>query len=98
MKSENSTIVKASDAEISLCMEEESGAYDVCVEVGTVEGEVTLMPAEDGRPMYERWGSLENWMSSRLVALVNSMDDYERDELIARIEEAAAELIATVAS
>jgi hypothetical protein len=38
----------------------------------TIEVEVTLLPAEDGRPMYERWGALDNWMDSRSIKLLRA--------------------------
>lgn len=34
---------------------------------GVVEGEVTLLPAEDGRAVYERWGDPANWVDGRLL-------------------------------
>jgi len=40
-----------------------------------IDGEVTLLPAEDGRPRFEAWGSPENWMSWGLLRDLRAMTD-----------------------
>lgn len=51
-----------------------NGAVDVNVHVTLpdgreVRGEVTLCPAEDGRPVYESWGGgADHWVSGGLLA------------------------------
>jgi hypothetical protein len=43
-----------------------------------IEGEVTLLPHEDGSPGYGAWGQVDNWLDGRTVATVRklSRDDY----------------------
>lgn len=33
-----------------------------------VDGEVTLLPREDGTPTYDSWGSTDNWLGGALLA------------------------------
>lgn len=33
----------------------------------TIECDTTILPAEDGRPVYERWGSLDHWLSGGVI-------------------------------
>lgn len=57
----------------------------------TIEGEVTLRPAEDGRPVYERWGSLDHWMDARSIsALRAALSGGEFADAIDAIEAAAS--------
>lgn len=57
-----------------------------------IEGEVTLLPAADGRPEYESWGSADQWVESRLLAAVRAAyPDYrEFREALSEIEAAAS--------
>lgn len=63
---------------------------DLAIGAIHVAAGVTLLPAADGRPIYERWGSLENWMDSRLIRALDALGT-ERGEAIDAIEAAAAE-------
>jgi hypothetical protein len=56
-----------------------------------IDGEVTLCPAEDGRPVYESWGpSADFWVSGKLLQELFSVEAY-RDTLDA-IESAASDV------
>ena len=39
------------------------------------DGEVTLLPHEDGRPGYGRWGDRNHWLDGRTVALLRERED-----------------------
>lgn len=69
-------------------------ALDVTVDLTVgrahVSGDVTLLPAEDGRPCYERWGVLDNWMDGRLIRALEALEKDTRSETINAIEAAAA--------
>jgi hypothetical protein len=59
------------------------GAVDVPVEVTLPDGrvvrdEVTLCPAEDGRPCYESWGTADMWVGGELLAELYAA--YEGDD------------------
>lgn len=55
-------------------------------------GEVTLLPHEDGRPGYGRWGSTDHWVSNGLLAdLQGHCDEDELARSLDVIEAAAAE-------
>lgn len=57
----------------------------------TVEGEVTLLPAEDGRPVYESWGALDNWMDSRSIKQLRAeLSGDDLSNAISAIEAAAS--------
>jgi hypothetical protein len=45
--------------------------------IGDVElsGEVTLLPHEDGRRGFGRWGTVDNWLDGRTVATLRAMPD-----------------------
>ncbi len=53
-----------------------------------VEGEVTLLPAEDGRPVYESWGEPSMWVSGKLLAEVSRA--YDGDEFRAALRAIAS--------
>jgi hypothetical protein len=38
----------------------------------TIEVDVTLLPAKDGRPVYERWGTLDHWMDGRSIKILHA--------------------------
>jgi len=60
--------------------------YDV------IEVEVTLLPAEDGRPVYERWGTtLDHWMDGRSIKILHAVLSGPRlSDAIDAIEAAAS--------
>jgi hypothetical protein len=54
-----------------------------------LDGEVTLLPAEDGRPKYAVWGVPENWLDSRTWRVVRELPNYR--EVLDAIEVAAVD-------
>ncbi len=58
-----------------------------------VEGEVTLLPAEDGRPTYESWGEPDHWVDGRLLReLRKAFPDYsDLRKILARLAAIAGE-------
>jgi hypothetical protein len=58
-----------------------------------VEGEVTLLPAEDGTAWYEAWGSADNWVSGDLLTALYGVYDADpagRADALGIIERAAS--------
>lgn len=69
------------------CVPDDPKAVDASIYIdGREVGAVTLLPAEDGRPVYEAWGDLSHWADWRIQNLV--MDD---DEVMGSIELAVTE-------
>lgn len=65
---------------------ENPGAIDADLTIGGREVEVTLLPAEDGRPRWETWGSCpDHWISHPEIL---PRDRDERLGLVTRIEDA----------
>jgi hypothetical protein len=58
---------------------------------GEILGNVTLLPPEDGRAGLERWGSLDHWADSQLIAHLDDIGEDERDWAIGEIEAAVAQ-------
>lgn len=55
-----------------------------------IEGEVTLLPHEDGSPGYGAWGSVENWLDGRTVAKIRHLDKGDYSDVCGAILEATA--------
>lgn len=54
-------------------------------------GDVTLLPAADGRPVYERWGDdVSCWMGRDLIQALRGLDAGVRSDAIDAIEAAAS--------
>ena len=93
--------VTASNVRRSECIGDHPGVdVDVTVTLPggrVVEGEVTLCPAEDGRPRYESWGgSVDCWVSDGLLSELDILRNAEGDPddwraAIDAIESAASE-------
>jgi len=63
------------------------------------EGEVTLLPHEDGRPGYSSWGAPDNWVDSRTLRAIRDLDrDVYSDILDAILAETSPEAKAFAAS
>lgn len=82
--------IDASHARVSTCMPDDSRAVDVDVDImvdGEIvaSGEVTLLPAEDGRAVLEPWGDRDNWCSANLLRYVDTLDDGEGRDILDRI-------------
>jgi hypothetical protein len=59
----------------------------------TIEGEVTLLPAVDGRPRYEAWeAGPDNWVSGGLLGELHALSDVKFGEALDEIEAAASEV------
>jgi len=56
----------------------------------TLDGEVTLLPALQGRPRYESWGQPGNWIDGRLLTELQKFDGIHFREACDVIEEAAS--------
>ena len=66
--------------EIGIATETTTGVehgIDVVVSVDGVDGEVTLLPAEDGVGGYGSWGSPDHWVSGDLLVYIRTLDDAE---------------------
>jgi hypothetical protein len=70
------------------------GAVDVPVTLQiagrTVRGEVTLLPADDGRPVFERWGDADHWVSGDLLRELRELPHHEYRDALTTIEAAAS--------
>lgn len=56
-----------------------------------IDGEVTLLPREDGSPGYAAWGSRDHWVSGDLLrALDEALSDDEVRDVLDEIESAAS--------
>ena len=80
MNNVNCKTIITSKARPSCCVETE-GALDVDVTIrfadGTeLEGELTLLPAEDGSG-YTSWGSPSHWVSDGLLSVIQCRDDFD---------------------
>ena len=40
-----------------------------------IVGSCTLLPAEDGRPVYETWGDVDMWLDGRTVDFLRDHED-----------------------
>jgi hypothetical protein len=63
----------------------------------TIEGEVTLLPREDGSPGYASWGQPDHWLDGRTLARLRALDlshdDYR--SILTEIETACAEEVSS---
>ena len=55
-----------------------------------VDGEVTLLPHEDGRPGYGAWGDADHWVESNVLGLIRALDHYDYRQVLSEIEAACA--------
>jgi hypothetical protein len=51
-----------------------------------LSGEVTLLPSEDGRPVYRPWGAPDNWIDGRTLDVIRDLNTREWDEVVDAIE------------
>ena len=55
-----------------------------------VDGEVTLLPAADGRPGYGAWGQPDHWVSAGLLRALEALSEETRRRALSEIEAAAS--------
>ena len=56
---------------------------------GAEIGAVTLLPAVDGRPVYETWGTgIDHWASDAVIVYLDGLDPDDRPTIIGEIEAA----------
>lgn len=71
-----------------------AGGIDVCftltLDGAGLDGEVTLLPHEDGRPGYGAWGSVDHWLDGRTVAALRRLSSADHAEVCDAILEATA--------
>lgn len=56
-----------------------------------MDGEVTLLPHEDGRRGFGRWGSVDNWLDGATVRRIRDLDRDTWSDVLSAIETACAE-------
>ncbi|MFT3764199.1 MAG: hypothetical protein QM820_01565 [Minicystis sp.] len=64
----------------------------ITIDEEVTRGSVTLVPAEDGSPVYAAWGKPEDWVSEELLGALRDLDETDRREALDDIEAAASEV------